>query len=99
MYACNDMLCYLPRFVDKLYTIQPGENESYLPSPEALREKILVKVSDANLFPLLEFYSLTISIQSAHDFVNTCEHFHMLICGIKELLLLIFSFLLLLLLL
>lgn len=28
---------------DKLYTIQPGENEAYLPSPEALREKILVK--------------------------------------------------------
>ena len=50
------MVCYLPRFVDKLYTIQPGENETYLPSPEALREKILVKVSDVNLFPLLEFY-------------------------------------------
>ncbi|PFX30571.1 Inactive phospholipase C-like protein 1 [Stylophora pistillata] len=28
---------------DKLYRIQPGENESYLPSPEALREKILIK--------------------------------------------------------
>ena len=51
------MLFHLPRFVDKLYTIQPGENESYLPSPEALREKILVKVSDVNFPPLLEFYS------------------------------------------
>ena len=51
------MLFHLPRFVDKLYTIQPGENESYLPSPEALREKILVKVSDVNFLPLLEFYS------------------------------------------
>ncbi|XP_067055342.1 inactive phospholipase C-like protein 1 [Acropora muricata] len=30
-------------FQDKLYTIQPGENECYLPSPEALREKILIK--------------------------------------------------------
>lgn len=28
---------------DKLYRIQPGENESYLPSPEALKEKILIK--------------------------------------------------------
>lgn len=28
---------------DKLYTIQPGENELQLPSPEALKEKILVK--------------------------------------------------------
>lgn len=50
-YACNDMVCCFPRFVDKLYTIQPGENEAYLPSPEALREKILVKVSDATYFP------------------------------------------------
>ena len=31
--------------IDKLYTIQPGENELQLPSPEALKEKILVKVS------------------------------------------------------
>lgn len=30
-------------FQDKLYTIQPGENECSLPSPEALRGKILVK--------------------------------------------------------
>ncbi|XP_068708108.1 inactive phospholipase C-like protein 1 [Montipora foliosa] len=30
-------------FQDKLYTIQPGENECFLPSPEALKEKILVK--------------------------------------------------------
>ena len=38
----NNNNCF---FEDKLYTIQPGENECYLPSPEALREKILIKVS------------------------------------------------------
>ena len=42
------LVCESHFFVDKLYTIQPGENESYLPSPEALREKILVKVSAFN---------------------------------------------------
>lgn len=52
---------YLTCLVDKLYTIQPGENESYLPSPEALKEKILVKVSEVNLFPCLEFHSNTIA--------------------------------------
>lgn len=39
------MIRYLVVFVDKLDRIQPGENESYLPSPEALKEKILIKVT------------------------------------------------------
>ena len=31
-------------FADKLYTSPPGENETSLPSPESLQERILVKV-------------------------------------------------------
>lgn len=40
------MLYSVVFFTEKLYTTPPGENETRLPSPEALRERILIKVND-----------------------------------------------------